>query len=77
MLLVDNEEVKKLTDTTKLNKCIKQSGLKRTYIAGKLAISVMALRNKINNITEFKPSEIVILKDLLKLSNAEIREIFF
>lgn len=67
----------KLVNSIELNKFIKKSGLKRIYIAKKLNISAMALRNKINNITEFKPSEIIALKTMLSLSNEDIQEIFF
>lgn len=66
-----------MVNSIKLNKFIKKSGLKRIYIAKKLNISAMALRNKINNITEFKPSEIIALKTMLSLSNEDIQEIFF
>ena len=66
-----------MVNSIKLNKFIKKSGLKRIYIAKKLNISAMALRNKINNITEFKPSEIITLKTILSLSNEDIQEIFF
>lgn len=69
--------MKKLVNSIELNKFIKKSGLKRIYIAKKLNISAMALRNKINNITEFKPSEIIALKTMLSLSNEDIQEIFF
>lgn len=66
-----------MVNSIELNKFIKKSGLKRIYIAKKLNISAMALRNKINNITEFKPSEIIALKTMLSLSNEDIQEIFF
>lgn len=66
-----------MVNSIKLNKFIKKSGLKRIYIAKKLNISAMALRNKINNITEFKPSEIITLKTMFSLSNEDIQEIFF
>ena len=66
-----------MVNSIKLNKFVKKSGLKRIYIAKKLNISAMALRNKINNITEFKPSEIITLKTMLSLSNEDIQEIFF
>lgn len=66
-----------MVNSIELNKFIKKSGLKRIYIAKRLNISAMALRNKINNITEFKPSEIIALKTMLSLSNEDIQEIFF
>ena len=66
-----------MVNSVELNKFIEKSGLKRIYIAKKLNISTMALRNKINNITEFKPSEIIILKTMLLLSNEDVQRIFF
>ena len=53
-----------------------ESGYKYNYIAEKLNLSRAGLFKKINNITEFKASEIVMLSDLLKLSPAERDDIF-
>ena len=47
-----------MTDTKRLRKIIKDKGLTLTYIARELGISRETLRNKIENITEFLPSEI-------------------
>ena len=67
-----------MTDTKMLEELIDKSGLKRGFIAQTLNISNQALYNKIRNITEFKPSEIVIMCKLLNITDLKIREqIFF
>ncbi len=66
-----------MTNTEKLNEAIKNSGYKITHVASELNITYMALQNKIRNVTEFKASEIMKLKKLLKLTNGEANSIFF
>lgn len=60
-----------------LKRAINRRGLKIRYIAEKLGISHEAMYNKVKGKTEFKASEIAMLIDLLDLSDAEVREIFF
>ena len=48
-----------------------------TYIANILGITRGALYKKLDNITEFKASEIVLLKKILNLSDKERDDIFF
>ena len=64
-----------MTDTEKLERAIKAAGLTKRFIAKKLGISEMALYKKINNVTEFKASEIAALCELLSIENKI--EIFF
>lgn len=66
-----------MTNTNKLKKKIKKSGLKKCFICEKLGISMHTLDNKISGKSEFKQSEIMILKDLLHLTEEEALEIFF
>lgn len=63
-----------MTNTRLLRKKIEDSGLKLSYIASQLGISGKALTMKIESRTEFKPSEIVKLCDLLHVKAAEERE---
>ena len=65
-----------MTDTLELEFAIKRVGLTRKEIALKLGISQMGLFNKINNITEFKASEIDKLADLLNLDVKKRDRIF-
>jgi hypothetical protein len=66
-----------MTDTELLRQCIKESGLKLAYIADRLGISRFALTNKMENRTEFKPTEIKQICDLLQLQPFDRDQIFF
>lgn len=66
-----------MTDTEKLNKAIKNSGLKISFLADKLGLSSQGFYNKINGKTEFYSSEILILSDILGLTFREREEVFF
>ena len=67
-----------MTDTNLLNEIIQKSGYKRKFIAEQLGITPFGLDKKINNITEFKASEIDILCRLLGVKNLSEKErIFF
>ena len=67
-----------MTRTEELRKLLGDSGLKLGYVAEKLGITRQALAMKIENQTEFKPSEILQLCEMLGISNLEDREkIFF
>jgi DNA-binding XRE family transcriptional regulator len=60
----------------KLKEIVEKSGLKKTFIAGQLGISYQGYLNKENGKRQFNAKEIAILKDLLKLSNKDVSEIF-
>lgn len=66
-----------MTDTVALKDAIRNSGMSLTYIADTLGITRGTLYKKIDNITEFKASEIVTLKRILNLSDKERDDIFF
>lgn len=66
-----------MTNTQKLKSKIKKSGYKISFIAEKMGISRQALSNKINGNNNFVTSEMFTMGELLKLSDAELREIFF
>lgn len=67
-----------MTDTAKLQERIKKSGLKQAFIAEQLGLTSYGFARKKNNLSEFLPSEINILCDLLKINSIEERfEIFF
>ena len=63
-------------NTKLLQQKIKDSGLKMSFIAEKLGRSRQALSDKIQGKTEFLPSEIRILCELLHLSDDDRRLIF-
>lgn len=66
-----------MTKTELLLQKIEASGYKRRFIADKLGISYPALKMKVENEHEFKPSEIKVLCELLNISKEEMTEIFF
>ena len=67
-----------MTNTDRLESIIRQSGLKKVFIAEKLHISTQALRNKTANISQFLPSEINKLCDWLGITSVQDRsDIFF
>lgn len=66
-----------MTNSKLLKEKISQSGYKMKYIANRLEISYYSLAKKIDNITEFKASEIQAICNLLQLSREEREIIFF
>ncbi len=67
-----------MTDTIRLRRLIRQSGLKYGYISKNMGISYQALRNKMTNKSEFVPSEIEKLCNLLGITALEDKnDIFF
>ena len=67
-----------MTDTARLIDLIQKSGYKKKFLAEKLGITPFGLDKKINNVTEFKASEIDTLCKLLGIKNLSDKErIFF
>lgn len=67
-----------MTDSNYLKKVIDKSGIKYKIIAKKMGITYQGLKKKIDNRTEFKASEIVVLCDILDINSVKEREkIFF
>ena len=67
-----------MTNTALLEDIIQKSGFKKSYIAKTIGLSAYGLAKKINNIHEFKTSEINGLCELLKIDSLELKErIFF
>ena len=67
-----------MTDTKKLLEVIKDSGLRKGFIAGKLGITTYGFQKKVENKSQFKAEEIKILCDLLGITSLEEKErIFF
>ena len=65
-----------MTDTKELKTRINDSGLKLTAIAEASGLTRQALWNKIENVNEFKASEIAALADILHLTENEATNIF-
>ncbi len=67
-----------MTDTNALRKRIADSGLKQEFIADKLGLTSYGFSRKRDNLSEFKPSEIDTLCELLHITTLEERfAIFF
>ena len=67
-----------MTDTLSLEIAIKRAGLTKREVARRLKLSEMGLYQKMNNITEFKASEISQLYEILSLGSLEEQQrIFF
>lgn len=66
-----------MTNSELLIDKIEKSGYRINFIAKKVGISYQCLKNKINNVTEFRASEIQTLYDLLQLTEEERVQIFF
>lgn len=66
-----------MTDTEKLRAAIRDSGYKYSHIANELGLSTYGLQRKIDNLSEFRASEIARLVKILKLSEQESQQIFF
>lgn len=66
-----------MTNKALLREKIDESGYKLRFIAKKIGITYQGFLKKINNESEFKASEIMILCDLLKIDIQEKELIFF
>jgi len=66
-----------LADTKKLRKKITSSGMSFTYVSSKLGITREGFYKKMANETEFKASEIAMLRKVLGLTVKERDDIFF
>ena len=64
-----------MTDTIELEIAIKRSGLTKREVAKRLGLSEMGFYQKLNNVTEFKASEIEALIKMLSIK--DIGKIFF
>lgn len=67
-----------MTNTLMLEMAIRRAGLTKKEVAKRLGLSIMGLHQKINNVTEFKASEIAQLYEILNLASLdEQQQIFF
>lgn len=66
-----------MTNTVLLERKIRESGLKRSYLAQKLKLSYYGLQRKIQGKSEFKTGEVQILCEELSINSDEMRVIFF
>lgn len=66
-----------MVDSEKLKEKVRESGYKLLHVAAACGLTYAGFLKKITNETEFKASEIMALKKVLRLTNAERDAIFF
>lgn len=76
-LMMKRKVKNKMIKGNLLREKIDTCGFKLVYVAKKVGVSYQAFLKKLNNETEFKASEVMILKELLHLTDDEVMEIFF
>lgn len=65
-----------MADTVKLQEIVKNSGVKKSFLAEKMGISYQGYIKKESGKSEFLAKEIAVMKDVLRLSNKEVADIF-
>lgn len=76
-LMMKRKVKNKMIKGNLLREKIDTCGFKLVYVAKQVGVSYQAFLKKLNNETEFKTSEVMILKELLHLTDDEVMEIFF
>ena len=66
-----------MSDSVKLSEAIKSRGVKKVFVAQQIGVSVSTLWRKMKGTSDFTLSEIQTIAAALKLSDKEIRDIFF
>ena len=66
-----------MTDCARLKEKISNSGISITFLADKCKVSREYFYRKLNGKVEFKQSEILVIQDILRLTQAERNDIFF
>ena len=66
-----------MTNTEKLNRLIRERGLKKVYLAKKVGLTPAGFYNCVNNRAEFKASQILTLCELLGVDDPAQREALF
>lgn len=67
-----------MTDTEELTKLIRESGLKKGFIAEKLGLTTYGLQKKVENKNAFKAEEIKLICQILNITSLQTKEkIFF
>ncbi len=64
-------------NTELLDKAIKKSGVKTTFIYEKLGLSGQGFYKKKKGVTKWRAAEIYVMQDILRLTDLETQEIFY
>jgi DNA-binding XRE family transcriptional regulator len=65
-----------MLDVERYADIVKESGLKKVFIAQKLGLSLQGYLNKEQGKSDFTTGQVKVLRDLFNLSKTEISEIF-
>lgn len=65
-----------MANNAKLQEIVKNSGVKKSFLAEKMGISYQGYIKKESGKSEFLAKEIAVMKDVLRLSNKEVTDIF-
>ena len=74
-LMMKRKVKNKMIKGNLLREKIDACGFKLVYVAKQVGVSYQAFLKKLNNETEFKASEVMILKELLHLTDDEVKKI--
>lgn len=66
-----------MTNTVLLSERIRQSGYKLQFLAERCGLTYAGLLPKLKGERDFKQTEITVLREMLKLSDADCNAIFF
>lgn len=66
-----------MTNTALLEEYIQKSGLKKKHIAEQLGLTAYSFAQKVNNVTEFKASEIIKLCEILSIDSDQAKNAIF
>lgn len=66
-----------MTNTVLLEEAIRNSGLKKSYIAKRVGLTPAGFRNCVTNRAEFKTGQIKILCEVLGIESLEMKEAIF
>lgn len=66
-----------MVDVNLLKTRMDESGLKKGFIAQQLGVTPQGLYKKLTDKSDWYYTQVMVLKDLLKLSDEDVSEIFF
>lgn len=66
-----------MTNTSKLREALKSRGISFAFIAEKIGMTRQGFVKKLSDGSDFKAYQMYIIKDLLRLTDEEARDIFY
>lgn len=65
-----------MTDSKKLKELLKNRGVSFAFVAKKIGMTRQGLSKKFEDGSDFKAYQMIIIKDLLRMTDEEARDIF-